>query len=97
LDIVAEKFRIMWLSNMDFYFQMAMIDSGEREDGSRILYFSPMAAVHLDPLFGLYPSEPSGPPPPDALLALGDESFRWGEASPIGDEAGRAISACGEI
>ena len=77
LDVIVEKFRIMWLSNMnDLYFQIAMIDSGEQEDSSHTLYFSPIASVHLDPLFGLYPAEPSDPPPPDARLALGDESFR---------------------
>jgi hypothetical protein len=78
LDVIVEKFRIMWLSNTrDFYFQMAMIESERKDDGSRVLYFSPMASAHLDPLFGLYPPEPSGPPPSDAVLVMGDESFRW--------------------
>ncbi len=78
LDVIAEKFRIMWLSNpKDFYLQMAMIESDLKDDGSRTLYFSPMASAHLDLLFGLYPPEPSDPPPSDARLALGDESFRW--------------------
>ena len=77
-DVIIEKFRIMWLeTKLQFYFEMALIESEPKDDSSRTLYFSPMASLHLDRLFDLYPPELSDPPPSDAILVMGDESFRW--------------------